>query len=91
MCTSAGENYCNYNTDPDLPLTSTAYVCINDDCICVVGEPYETIALQVADQTPPSNPGKAPAYQSSNWQSWTAGLNQDIQNTLAASGIYWRP
>ena len=90
LCVSTGEDDCNYHRGNNV-YTSAAQSCINDDCICVVGEPYETIALQVADQTPPNNPGKAPAYQSSYWQSWTAGLNQDIQNTLAASGIYWRP
>jgi hypothetical protein len=93
MCTSESrENYCNVIGDH---WTSTALLCVSDDCICVVGEPYETIAKQVASQIPRqislNNPFNAPVFQSDYWQSWTAGLNQDIQNTLAAHGIYWRP
>jgi hypothetical protein len=101
MCTSAGENYCNYNTDPWGSVTSTAYECINDEWICVVGEPYETIAKQFASAYPPRQVSfnieddddifNAPQFQPGYWQSWTAGLNQNIQNTLAAHGIYWRP
>ena len=87
LCVSTGEDDCNYHRGNNV-YTSAAQRCINDDCICVVGEPYETIASQTDS---PNNPFKAPEFQPGYWQSWTAGLNQDIQNTLAASGIYWRP
>nr|CAH0106392.1 unnamed protein product [Daphnia galeata] len=82
VCVSTGEDDCNYHRGNNV-YTSAAQSCINDDCICVVGEPYETIASQTDS---PNNPFKAPEFQPGYWQSWTAGLNQDIQNTLAASG-----
>jgi hypothetical protein len=68
--------------------TSTAKSCINNDCICVVGDPFESIA---ANTKAPNDPFDAPMFQPGYWPAWTTALNQDIQNTLAASGIYWRP
>ncbi|XP_046459396.1 uncharacterized protein LOC124205881 isoform X3 [Daphnia pulex] len=68
--------------------TSAAKSCINNDCICVVGDPYESIA---ANTKAPNDPFDAPVFQPGYWPAWTTALNQDIQNTLAASGIYWRP
>ena len=87
LCVSTGEDDCVYKRGNNV-YTSAAQSCYNDDCICVVGEPYETIASQTVSVNSPFN---APQFQPGYWQSWTAGLNQDIQNTLAAHGIYWRP
>ncbi len=68
--------------------TSAAKSCLNNDCICVVGDPYESIAVNTKA---PNDPFDAPMFQPGYWPAWTAALNQDIQSTLAASGIYWRP
>jgi hypothetical protein len=68
--------------------TAVASSCINDDCICVVGDPYESIASKTDS---PNSPFNDPVFQPGYWPAWTAGLNQNIQNTLAAHGIHWRP
>jgi uncharacterized protein (DUF2147 family) len=80
--------------------TNSAKTCIFDafdyDCICVVGDPYESIADNTNALNDPFDgilSGTSPGTYAGtgNWPAWTAALNQDIQNTLAASGIYWRP
>ncbi len=58
--------------------TAAAASCVNDDCICVVGDPYEDIASKTDS---PNDPFNALMFQP-HWPTWTAGLNQHIQNTL---------
>lgn len=92
LCVSSTSNFeddddCFYNRAGNV-RTSAAKSCINNDCICVVGDPYESIASNTKS---PNDPFDAPMFQPGYWPAWTAALNQDIQNTLAASGIYWRP
>jgi hypothetical protein len=73
MCVTTDEDDCISNQG-----TASAVVCVNDNCICVVEEPYETIANSI---TPANKPERfKPGY-------W-AGFYQQLQNTLAASGIY---
>ncbi|XP_046646151.1 uncharacterized protein LOC124336400 isoform X2 [Daphnia pulicaria] len=73
--------------------TSTAKTCVDDDvCICVVGDPYESIADNTKAPNDPLNAFLSGTHAGTGyWSAWTAALNQEIQNTLAASGIYWRP
>jgi hypothetical protein len=82
--TSNFDDDCFYRRAGDT-YTSAAKSCINNDCICVVGDPYESIATNTKA---PNDPFDAPMFQPGYWPAWTAGLNQHIKNTLAASGIY---
>jgi hypothetical protein len=57
-----------------------------------VGDPYESIADNTKALKDPLDALVSAIHVGNRyWNAWAAVFNQDIQSTLAASGIYWRP
>lgn len=93
LCNYDGEDYCN---DHRIGGGQNEYIaisthCWNDECICIVGDRYEELALAMRPTL--SQPANIVSNVPGGYTGpvTTQAIQQFVQQELAAAGIYWRP
>ncbi|KAI9558999.1 hypothetical protein GHT06_015788 [Daphnia sinensis] len=93
LCNSDGEDYCNDHRigggQNDIIAVSTT--CWGEECICVVGDRYEELALAMRPNLskPPYIVANVPGGYTGPVT--TQAIQQHVQQQLAAAGIHWQP